>query len=104
MSKVIPTIGDTVIYYADGQDIKILQDLQKEKGIVTNVPAVGQAMPATVVEAWGPDTLNLKVIVDGDAPDIWRTSVQHINQIGAEGVLPSMCWEWEWQAQQAGRL
>lgn len=31
--------------------------------------------PAIVVYDWGDDCLNLKVIIDGNNPDIWATSV-----------------------------
>ena len=99
MSKTIPTVGDTVIYWPSQEDINECQ-ARRDSGESVNVPIMGQPMSAVVVAAWSPGCLNLKVQVDGNTPDLWRTS---INQRAIYGVTePS--WEFEWQAEYAGRM
>ena len=45
-----------------------------------------ELLPATVVAVWGPNTINLKVHLDGDEADLWVTSVHEGPGAG----------QWEW--------
>ena len=107
MSKQIPTVGDTVIYWPDATDVQAVQDDNSaENGRFSNTPMVGQPMSAVVVASWGGGTVNVKVAVDGQCPNIWRTSIPDYDHAGdpVDGGNRQMCWEFEWQAQHAGRM
>lgn len=105
MSKTVVTVGDMVIYWPGQYDIDELRQLINE-GKAINLPLIDQPMPAVVVAVWGEYCINLKVMVDGGIPDIWRTSVQHISQVGTpiDGPKNVYCWEMVHQARYGGRL
>jgi len=106
MSKSIPTVGDTVIYWPDEADVKANKEAAEVGGYLLNPPVVGQPLPAMVVASWGSNVINLRVFVDGPGPDMWKTSVLHRAEVGepVDSSPKTMCWEWEWQAQTEGRM
>jgi len=76
MSKIVPTIGDQVIYHLTNEDRKKISPYGN----------TSDALPAIVVVAWGGYCVNLKVQCDADCPDLWVTSAQ-------KGQSER---EWEW--------
>lgn len=85
MSKTIATVGDKVVYHTTATERNDMRD----------TPSCNEAhhLPATVVSAWGSDTVNLKVHQDGELPDLWKTSIMRGKMEGE--------WDWasyhEWQ-------
>lgn len=68
----IPKIGDVVIYNTTKQE---QEDMKNCPPACNNV---AEKLPAIIVAVWGdkPDSsVNLKVIHDGNSPDLWKTSV-----------------------------
>lgn len=63
-----PFLGQKVIYKADESDKQYMRDI-----VNCNVQ---DELPATVVAVWSEECVNLKVHMDGDAPDLWKTSAQ----------------------------
>ena len=80
MSRVLPTIGDTVIYFPDKNE-----QLEMEK-----YGNSAKELPATVVASWGQECVNLKVATDGTGPDLWKTSA--VMGKGEEGS-----WMWPYK-------
>lgn len=66
-------IGDKVIIRASGDMLDLVTKL-KEKGYFVNSIFPGEELTGTIVKVWGPGCANLKVALDGDAPDLWVTS------------------------------
>lgn len=71
MSK-IPKVGDIVHY----------NTTEQERKDMTNCPPhlnnEAKTLPAVVVAVWGKDensSVNLKVFMDGNSEDLWKTSV-----------------------------
>lgn len=62
-----PTIGRIVIYNTTKDDRSQLGPFNNSN--------VSDKLPAIVVAVWDNECVNLKVIVDGSIPDIWKTSV-----------------------------
>jgi hypothetical protein len=71
MGKMVPTIGDVVIYHLDESDVQAIVD---EEGKNSNPVNPGQMVPAVVVNALGNETVNLKAQIDGNTSDLWITS------------------------------
>lgn len=73
MSNKIPTIGQSGIYKPTKEELKEIEF--GKKGFITNKQ---KELPAVIVAVWGdtPESaVNLKVMIDGDKPDLWATSV-----------------------------
>lgn len=64
-----PTIGRIVIYNTTEAEREAMRK-NNDLGYC-NVQA---QLPAIVVAAWSETTLNLKVSLDGNSPDLWKTS------------------------------
>ena len=81
MSKLIPTVGDSIIYFPT----------QEEKEAMANSgqDGVAEALPGIVVVPWGSDLVNAKIFLDGNSPDLWKLS---INKGTNEG---QWCWPHE---------
>ena len=62
-----PSIGRIVIYNTTDDD-------RAQTGSFNNCNSCLQ-LPAIIVNVWNDTCVNLKVIVDGSIPDIWKTSV-----------------------------
>ncbi len=87
MNEIIPTIGRQVIYTptaAEKNEIaKLGWNAQEE-------------MPATIVSTWGKtpqSAVNLKVKVDGNHPDLWKTSLA-CAEADENGIYPEGSWHW----------
>ncbi len=75
-----PTIGRIVNYKLTKDEKKRIQF--GKKGVISNDQPI---LPAVIVAVHGdqPESVvNLKVMVDGDAPDLWVTSVGVGKKIG----------------------
>jgi hypothetical protein len=69
MENQMPTVGIIVNYHLTEKQKQALSDLGCNKSDV---------LPAVVVAVWGEtpqSAVNLKVMVDGNHPDLWVTSV-----------------------------
>lgn len=78
--KVVPTIGDTVLYQSTEEDLKWMREQPD-----CNEAAV---LPAVIVADWG-SCVNLKVITDGNQ-DLWKTSIQQGVNPGEWKMLPTV--------------
>lgn len=63
-----PTIGRMVIYWPTEEEIELMRQ-NPDMNVVTQ-------MPATVVNVWSDEVINLRVHIDGAGSDWWKTSVQ----------------------------
>jgi hypothetical protein len=61
-----PTIGRIVVYNTTEKEKEAMRTLSSN---------VQDKLPAIVVAVWSDTCINVKVIVDGSMPDIWRTSI-----------------------------
>ena len=84
MSQSVPSVGDVIVYHPTS-------DEQKEMESHGNFSI---ALPGIVVAAWGMDTINVKIMTDGNGPDLWKTSIM-------KGKEPG---EWEWKEVYEYRL
>ena len=82
-----PTIGRIVHYFPTQAEQEALR-------LIGNNAA--SVMPAVVVAVWSPSTVNLKVIVDGKNPDLWKTSVSKCT--GA--TIEDKSGKWDWPARE----
>lgn len=62
----MPKVGETVQYYPIQDDVKSMQ-MHKNCN-------EAHVLPAIVTAVWSEDCVNLKVIFDGEKPDMWVTS------------------------------
>jgi len=65
------TLGDVVIYTLTEDDKNVLRS-QNNIGAFCNIQ---DNLPAIVVAVWSKTTVNLKVIIDGHTPYMWKTSI-----------------------------
>jgi len=75
-----PTIGRIVVYNTTEEEKQALWKLGNNRQ---------DKLPAVIVAVWGESEdscVNLKVIVDGPHPDLWKTSIQRGDQPGG--------WNW----------
>jgi hypothetical protein len=70
---MLATIGRIVIYKLTEADKNALRHFN------CNTP---EELPAIVVSVWSESCINVKVIVDGSIPDLWKTSVNLGDQQG----------------------
>jgi hypothetical protein len=65
-----PKIGDVVTY----------NTTEQERVDMSNCPPlhnnVAEKLPAVITAVWSDSLVNLKVLHDGQSPDLWKTSVQ----------------------------
>ncbi len=80
MSNQKPTVGRIVLYNPSTNENTALAQLGNNSS--------GQ-MPAIITSVWSDECVNLKVMIDGNHPDLWRTSVLLANNPGQQ-----MSWEW----------
>jgi hypothetical protein len=77
-----PTIGRIVVFHTTQAQQKAMEASHAfNRGC-----NVAKELPAIIVAVWGPDTVNLKVFVDGGIGDLWVTSAHYGNTEG----------EWSW--------
>ena len=91
MSKTVVEMGDRVVYHTTPEQKDEMDDFPD-----CNVQSV---LPAIVVAAWSETCVNLKVIHDGDLPDIWVTSAMKGHEPG-QWEFPG---EWDWEKNQGRR-
>lgn len=72
-----PTIGRIVHYKPSAERVDALHELG------CNHPEI---MPAVIVAVWSDECVNLKVLVDGPAADMWVTSANRGDETG----------QWNW--------
>lgn len=77
MNEQKPTVGRIVIYNTTEKEREALSMLSNNSS---------KQLPAVVVGVWGESCINVKVMVDGNHADLWKTS---INNGDAEG-------NWNW--------
>jgi len=86
-NKIVPTTGRIVMYNTTEAERNALQLLGCNKQT---------QLPAVIVAVWG-DTpnasVNLKVFVDGNHLDLWKTSVP-AGVKDAEGKYNEYSWSW----------
>jgi hypothetical protein len=80
-----PQIGTIVVYHTTKEEREVMRNY-----FHCNIQ---EQLPAIVVASWGYNTVSLKIFLDGDAPDIWKTSVLHIN----ENLTPTISQEGFWE-------
>lgn len=81
-----PTIGRIVIYNTTAQDRQNMREFYSKTSLSQNVP---HQLPAVIVAVWSESLINAKVIMDGDGPDLWKTSINHVDEFNKEGF-----WNW----------
>lgn len=87
METKIPTIGRIVVYNTTEAERTALKALNCNQS---------SQLPAIIVSTWGDQpgsAVNLKVIVDGPANDLWKTSLT-ATPAGEEGKYPEGTWHW----------
>lgn len=87
MNEQIPTIGRIVVYNTTEAERNALRLLGCN---------ASDELPAVIVAVWG-DTpqsaINVKVMVDGNHPDLWKTSIA-LGSPDADGKYPGSTWHW----------
>ncbi len=76
-----PTIGRIVKYKPTKQDKEVMKTHQNLTGC-----NIMDELPATIVSVHGENCINVKVHLDGNAPDLWKTSIEHGDEAG----------QWDW--------
>lgn len=87
MNTTIPTIGRMVIYHTTEAERKALSVLGCNNSTT---------LPAVIVATWGdtPESaVNVKVFVDGNHPDLWRTSIS-VSEADADGNYREGSYSW----------
>ena len=80
LQSMKPTIGRVVIYTTTQDEREAMKNSNQN---------VAEQLPGIVVSVHGDDEnapINVKVLMDGDGPDLWKTSIQRGDQPG----------EWQW--------
>lgn len=82
-----PTIGRTVIYHTTEKEREALSLMGCNNSTT---------LPATIVAVWGDQPtspVNLKVQVDGNHPDLWKTSIT-VSGMLVDGKPQAGCYTW----------
>ena len=82
-----PSIGRIVHFTFGKADIDAITNCEGDAR-----QRLGQSptVPATIVNVWGDDCVNLRVHPDGPGPDLWETSV--VRKQGDDDIGPY--WDW----------
>ncbi len=68
-----PTIGRIVVYHTTKEEQELMKSAQVN---------VQETLPAMIVAVWSDTVVNLKVFLDGNLADLWKTSSQKGNLNG----------------------
>lgn len=79
-----PTQGRIVKYKLTAADRDKLSAYNKTE-VFSNM---AEELPAIITAVWSEDSVNIKVFVDGNAPDLWVTSISQGDEEGNWNWFP----------------